>query len=755
MRFAHLLLILATVLTISQPAGALTLAKGGKAQCPIVLAADASEPEKTAARELSGTLKAVTGADFAIRREADVKPDAPQILVGPSARARSLLPDVNWAALGTEGIAIRTVGDHLVLAGGRPRGTLYAVFSFLEDTVGCRWWTGTESFIPRKPNLAVANLNTIYAPRLRYREAFYRDLLEHPVFAAKLKLNGHFYRIPPAYGNHFSIIGWCHTFYQWLPPGKYFNDHPDWYPEIGGKRVPSGQLCLSNPETVREMTRVVLEQIRKNPDAGIISVAQNDCAGRCECARCMALERQEGSPSGPLIRFVNQVAAGVEKEFPNVLVETLAYQYTRKPPRFIRPRHNVVVRLCSIECSFTQPLEDDANASFRDDIRKWSAIAPNLYIWDYVTNFADYILPHPNLRVLAPNLRFFEKNKAIGVFEQGDSATTVGDFVRLRAWLFAHLEWNPSLDDKKLIAEFMNGYYGPAGPHLLAYLNLVHDCCERAKARIGCYHHNTGYMTLQDLNKAMDLFAKAEAAVADNPVLSRRVRRERLPLDHAWLQRYQSLKEQAERENLPFAGPKDPLKACNEFIALVRQWDGRNYSEGQSFESYVPALKARFVPVPTPEELDKLPGSEKIVIQDGQFTVFNKPVWVDIVDDPKASDGKAARMPANHTQWAVQYHVTDELAASWKGDWACYIIARIDPIAQSGAAFQYGIWGGAAGHLYESIGHARDGQYRTYTVGSHRLQKGTYLWIAPVGDPNAVKAVYVDRVVLVKDKGDK
>ena len=69
---------------------------------------------------------------------------------------------------------------------------------------------------------------------------------------------------------------------------------------------------------------------------------------------------------------MNQVAEQVEKEFPNVWIETLAYQYTRKPPKMIPPRHNVVPSLCTIECDFSLPLDKSPypqNVRFVEHIR--------------------------------------------------------------------------------------------------------------------------------------------------------------------------------------------------------------------------------------------------------------------------------------------------------------------------------------------------------------------------------------------------
>src|SRR5206468_1291294 len=178
----------------------------------------------------------------------------------------------------------------------------------------------------------------------------------------------------PQLGGHYTILGWCHTFFQWLPPAKYFPKHPDWYALVKGKRINNGQLCLTNDEMRAEMTRVVLEHIRKHPDAGIISVSQNDWIGACQCDKCKAIVKEEGSESGPLIHFVNAVAADVAREFPNFLVETLAYQYTRTPPKKVIPARNVLVRLCSIECDFIHSLDSPTNKKFGDDLRQWGKI---------------------------------------------------------------------------------------------------------------------------------------------------------------------------------------------------------------------------------------------------------------------------------------------------------------------------------------------------------------------------------------------
>ncbi|HJN15517.1 MAG TPA: DUF4838 domain-containing protein, partial [Armatimonadota bacterium] len=409
---------------------AMELTRDGASDYVIALRADPIPSEQTAASELQRYLKLVTGAEL-------------EIIEGDPPADKVILIGGEPEGVGPDGIVIKTDGSVLTLAGARPRGALYAVYTFLEDYVGVRWWSSTEETVPETPTLEIPEIDRVYTPKLRVREAFYRDAFVGE-FAPKLKCNGHFERIPEEYGGHYSIIGWCHTFYQFLPPDAYFDAHPEWYSEISGeRRHQGGQLCLTNDEMRAEMTKVVLERMRQDPTAGMISLSQNDWHGRCRCEPCKTVEETEGSPAGLLIQFVNAVAEDVEKEFPDFLIETLAYQYTRKAPNSIQPRDNVVIRLCSIECNFAEPLETGpTNEEFKSDIEAWSKVAGKLYIWDYVTNFANFILPHPNHRVLAPNLRFFVRHNTIGLFEQGDAGSSCSDFPELRAWVLGHLMWD-------------------------------------------------------------------------------------------------------------------------------------------------------------------------------------------------------------------------------------------------------------------------------------------------------------------------
>ena len=566
----------------------LTLAKGGKAKYSIVIPDNPSQVETTAAKELKQHLDAIAGADFAVVKESAADNSRPQLVVGNSARARALVTGLDAGKLPYDGIVISTTGDHVVLVGHPVRGTLYAVNTFLENACGVRWWTSSEKHVPVAKTLKVQAMNIKYAPKLIYREAFYKDVYssdvnfrneyyveaeQSDVFASRMKNNGYFTNIRPEYGGYHKFQYFVHSFFPILPPDVYFEKHPEWYSQIDGKRsYQHTQLCLTNEQMKAEFIKNALDTLRQHPDMDFISISQNDWHGACQCGKCQAVVAEEGGESGPLIRFVNSVAEAIEKEFPNIWVETLAYQYTRKAPLKVKPRKNVVVRLCTIECSFSQPLgEGDHNKSLRDDIEAWSKIADNLFVWNYVTNFSSYMLPHPNVQTLAPNIRFFVKNHTIGLFEQGDVYCDAGDFVRMRNWVLSHLLWNPEADEHALIDEFLEGYYGKnAAPFLRQYWDLLIDNVKESGVYLRCYMGNTaGWLSVPAYAQAQSLFKQAIDATSDKECLQR-LRREEIPLKYVLLLENERFREYRQQNgSLPFELP-EPEQALNEFLKLLK-----------------------------------------------------------------------------------------------------------------------------------------------------------------------------------------
>jgi hypothetical protein len=571
---AFVLIVLQTALALS----AVAISQDGQAKAVIVIAPDAPAPEQHATKELADFLRQTTGATFELAGQR--KPGASCILVGPAA-AKLADEQFSTEGLGAEGIVVKTVGNDLILAGGAPRGTLYAVYTFLEEQLGCRWWSSTESTIPKRLTLSVDGVNIRYVPPLEYRSAFWYDAFDGD-WAVRNKCNGQSHRLSAEQGGRHIYEGFVHTFYPLIPPQKYFAEHPEWFSEIKGKRTTEhAQLCLTNEEMRKELVKNLKERLRNNPAATIASVSQNDWHGNCQCQNCAAIEKEEGSPAGLMLRFVNAVAADIEPQFPNVAISTLAYQYTRKPPALTKPRHNVIVQLCSIECSFCKPLANERNQAFRDDLVGWSKISDRLYIWDYTTNFRHYVMPHPNLRVLGPNVKFFVDHNVKGIFEQGAYQSYGSEMAELRAWVLAKLLWDPSHDGELLTSEFIEGYYGPAATDIKAYLKITHDAVEASGDWLGCFEsHTAKYLSFDTLSRGWQRLKAAEAAVQNDPALQFRVQVAELPVLYVFIMRWNDLRAAAQAANADWPMPASIQDTYDQFMTIAKKKNVTRLNEG-------------------------------------------------------------------------------------------------------------------------------------------------------------------------------
>ena len=496
------------------------LVKDARSDYSIVVAADASAAEKHAAEELQGFLEQATGCRLPIGA---VGGEGRFIYVGcqPSLSGRGV--GLGALELGADGFVVRAVGGDLVLVGGRPRGTLYAVYDFLEHEVGCRWFTPEVSLIPRRRTLAFTLPDRIERPAFEYREAFFKNVFDAD-WAARNRLNGRSYALDERRGGWLNPIA-MHTFNALVPVEKYFKDHPEYFSLVDGRRRDAyGQLCLSNPDVLQIVTEKVMAQMDANPDQQTVIVGQNDAYGYCECEKCAALDSAEGTPAASMINFANKIAEATCRKHPDKLIATFAYQYTRRAPTTLRPHPNVAVTLCHLEgCCDGHPVEScPRNAPFLKDVKAWTAICDRVYVWDYYTDFAHYLMPHPAFDSYQPDLRLLAKHGVRGVFCQGNSASAIGSFNDLRAYLLARLLWNPDGDVDGLKEGFLGGVYAAAGGLVGGCVGVLQRPARRPEKHFGLFRdRGDGLYSEETLKEADALLVKAREIAGEDEVRSR------------------------------------------------------------------------------------------------------------------------------------------------------------------------------------------------------------------------------------------
>lgn len=397
-----------------------------------------------------------------------------------------------------DGFRTKAEGGHLYLYGNMPRGTLYAAYDFAEKHLGYRLFSADCEVIPTEGEAEVpCCLNAVDNPVFSSRRTTCWQHAQSAELSAHARLND-CAPVGVEYGGLEPTNSDCHSFYALLPASEYFEEHPEYYALHDGVRVPCesgwgpGQLCLTNPDVLRLVTENVLKKLRANPNTKIVEVSQCDNKRYCECEKCAAIDAEEGSPSGAMLRFVNAVAEAVEKEFPNVLVRTFAYQYTRTAPKITKARHNVLVRYCTIEACFRHALNDpncEKNGSvFRRELEEWGKMAHQISVWDYVTFWSCFASPFPNLISLRENARFFAECGAVHILEECNAGYSGGLAPELKAYLIGKLLWNPYMSEEEYhghIKEFLAAFYGKGWREIARTLAIEHETTEHRC--VGCF----------------------------------------------------------------------------------------------------------------------------------------------------------------------------------------------------------------------------------------------------------------------------
>ena len=529
----------------------LTLAQDGGSDYRIVIPADAAAGgvENEAAGQLKDYFAQITGADLQIVPDSETAQEK-EICIGAVNRGG---PDTS--GLQPEGFIKKAAGDRIFLAGKDARGALYAVFSFLEEQLGVRWFTPELTVVPGQALLRVdVNLNDTQQPVFEYRDAYWSVAFGSADWKAHNKVNsqngGWF---GANYGDGVAYADFCHSFDRLLPNSLFDTDETLFSYRIDRGGYTTDQRCLTNPDVLDIMVENIRKVLSGPEDDRIMSVTQNDNQNYCQCDRCEAEAARLGGQSGLMVWFVNQVARALADEFPKVVFDTFAYQYTRKPPT-VRlegengnvAEPNVCVRLCSIECCFAHPLADcghergesladyvsEKPSTFARDIAGWQDFCQRLYIWDYTTNFLMYLMPFPNFHVLAPNMQYFAANNVRGVFEQGNyTGGKSGEFGEMRAYILAKLLWDPNADVEYHMMDFMRAYYGEqAAPYIKEYLDrLTRKTVGTSHLYIFNWHYMNTFLRSWDTAPMDALWDKAEQA-AGTPWQLDNVRRSRLQL---------------------------------------------------------------------------------------------------------------------------------------------------------------------------------------------------------------------------------
>ena len=595
--FLSLLIALAASPLQAQQSEGVTLAAMGG--WDIVVADDAIPSEKYAAKEFQEFFAEASGIRLSIVTSVD-RPDR-HVFIGPSQAMHSSSIGFGVDDFGDEDLRIIIRNGNIAIAGGRPRGTLYGVYTFLEDYLGVRFLTHDHTHVPRaNRRQLIGPIDRFYHPPMSHRWPCYQINTQHPDFAARLRCNtvthddqlGGITKIP--------VFG--HSFYRQVPWKQYAKLYPEFFGMRDGKVITErkkAQLCLTNSHVLEIVIKSVLDELAANPGQRSIAVSQNDSGHKCQCPNCETIDQREESGAGTLLLFINAVAERVTKKYPGVKIGALAYKYSQKPPKNIKAHPNVIIQLTSHDCSITDPIETStypASVQFRQDLEGWGRICDHVNLWYYNVDFAMYHMPIPNMRVLEPNIRYFVDNGVKGMFAQSvfNSPQSQAGLNDLMNYMTARLLWDPNASSDELMDDFLRLHYGRAGPLIRRFIDRMHDRAEEKDIQHGWVGRAKDYGIDQSVVRVGLMAFDKAFEITDDPVIRARLEKASIGIHMAALSEALRWAWPPGEEKVPPDVARRTRPHFRKFFQLCKKYGVRNWEDATTTETMRYYLKVGF-----------------------------------------------------------------------------------------------------------------------------------------------------------------
>lgn len=506
--------------------------------CAIAVSIDAAAPERFAAEELQRYLAHATGGSFPIVEAADNA----GLLVGEIGRSL-----VDAPTFSEDGYLMKRVGEQVVLLGGSPRATLYAVYHFLEHYVGYRWFEPGDDAIPTVSRLEVGDINDVEEPVYTFRSIIdfpftVERMLKEADWVAKNRLNwthpgvndphtweavrGNETVLPEILKRGLRLLWGGHTFQTWIPNDVYFEAHPEYFGLIDGERIPQqndrGSLCLSNAEMQREVACNILRFVEENPGIDAIDLWMNDTVDWCDCEECRRFEGEAdyerypeflrvggaAQQSRAYFTFVNNVARMIREKNPHIILSPLAYARSYEPPNELITESNVFVGFTNFFRTRNKYLldpDDARNAAFVETIKRWQGHAENLFIYEYFSyplTFNAFTEHLTNVADMAAEMRYYP---TIGIRQCSSEGAGEGYWRPMVMYVYGRLLWNPDQSYEAIMEDFCRHAYGEAAELMLEFWRIQ-------EAR-------EPFITQRDKNLAM--VRQAKTLTNDEQVLTR------------------------------------------------------------------------------------------------------------------------------------------------------------------------------------------------------------------------------------------
>ncbi len=480
----------------------------------------------TAANEMQTYVEKISGARPECITESEYTEGTKAIIIGETELEKNIA-SVDRTQIGADGFMLYSDGSHLLIAGGDSRGTLYGVYTVIEEYFGVRWFTPELEVIPDSRDIVIdAAINRIVRPSFSIRRN--SPAGADDAYRAKHKINVSFWNEAPEYGGSLTYVLWDVTLDR-LVPDTLFAQHPEYFAMNPDGTRTTDHVCLSHPEVLP----IAIENARQEilaceRDSKYIHIGQKDNSNYCHCESCEALYEKYGSICAPTLIFTNAFADALDDEFPDFTFTFYAYGETERPPQdlSLRCNPNVVPVLCGLhKACRSHPLTEcgaqDGNETFMnlygdneptiaEDFANWVKVADRTYIYDYTINFLNSTQFFSNFETMQPTMKYMHDIGITGyVYNCGDGHYAA--FNELRNYLLSKLQWDVDCDVEYHMTDFLNAYYGEAAAPFIREILDIQTAQIKATAHAFDFdwHYQSGFYPFYTVNRLNSLWNKA------------------------------------------------------------------------------------------------------------------------------------------------------------------------------------------------------------------------------------------------------
>lgn len=508
--------------------GGVTLLENGEVKVTVVYSEGASESLIAAADFMAATIDRMSGSSgvrTAVKKGGE---SGFSIYVGRAANSALIdLSDVK-----NDGYKLEIKPEGIYIVGKTDDATRNGIYDFLETHLECMYVSPENTYVPLCPTVKLALEEKTVNPTITWRKVYQYESVQNGWYE-RLKMNGTIVKEGENSIELYNEWGtWCHSSFEFVPPEKYFDEHPEYYAKFLGKRryqfnvlgrtFPT-HLCYTNEEVYQIAEAELVKRIEANPEVKFWDFSIMDTYfATCRCKECKKFNKEAGSEMGTLLAFLNRLADAIRDDYPDVYLSTLAYQRVKNPPKNMKCAPNLCINVCAFPGTQSYPYSTEggikASREFAERVVEWGKICDNILVWDYVVNFTHLKLPFPNFEFQKENLEFYLENNIRFVFHQG-SREPMDENAEMRTYLLSRQLWDKDVDLLALAKKYVAVVYGDAAGLVEEYMDTANAAMIESGADLSLYDspkkHKNGYLAPKLTDKYLELTEKM-LEVAEN-----------------------------------------------------------------------------------------------------------------------------------------------------------------------------------------------------------------------------------------------